>query len=281
VIINSETKEKIPYVNIWVENENLGTTSNEKGEFKLEIDSTKIILFSAIGFETKKISSILIKETIELKPTATKLDEVVINSNKKTEEKIIGKFKKSKVNFYYSCGTKPWIIAKFFEYNEHYNEITFLNKIKVLTKSDIHNSKFNIRLYDINSNGEPEGYIYDENIIGVAKKGKNITEIDISALNIEFPKKGFFIAIEWLIIEENKREFDYTGLDSKKKQKGISYEPSFGTLPSETDKNSWKYIKAKWIKLRKNNSSGYKKYSYSKKYEGKYNLLAIELTLSN
>ena len=26
VIIDNETKEKLPYVNIWVENENIGTT---------------------------------------------------------------------------------------------------------------------------------------------------------------------------------------------------------------------------------------------------------------
>lgn len=57
MIIDSKTKEKIPYVNIWVENENIGTTSNEKGEFELKINNTKIILFSAIGFETRKISS--------------------------------------------------------------------------------------------------------------------------------------------------------------------------------------------------------------------------------
>lgn len=93
VIINSDTKEKIPYVNIWVESENIGTTSNEKGEFKLEIDSTKIILFTAIGFETKKISSDLIKETLELKPITTELDQVIISSKKSIQELIIGKFK--------------------------------------------------------------------------------------------------------------------------------------------------------------------------------------------
>ena len=107
VIINSETKEKIPYVNIWVENENIGTTSNEKGGFILEIDSTKIILFSAIGFETKKI--------------------------------------------------------------------------RILTKSDVKDSKFNIRLYGVSENGEPENYIFDQNIIGIAKKGKKTTENDIIA----------------------------------------------------------------------------------------------------
>ncbi|TYC07439.1 carboxypeptidase-like regulatory domain-containing protein [Bizionia gelidisalsuginis] len=274
VIIDSKTKEKIPYVNIWVENENIGTTSNEKGEFELEVNKTKIILFSAIGFETKRISSDSIKNILELKPVITELDEIVIKSKNSTNKLIIGKFKKSKIDFYFSCGTKPWITARYFKYKEEYEKTIFINKIKVLTKSKVKDSKFNIRLYNINNEGEPEGYIYDENIIATAKKGKKNTEIDITELNIEFPKKGFFIAIEWLIIEDNKYEYKYTITGSKKKHDGISYEPYIGTIPAESDENSWIFTKGKWRKIWKNKSP-------SKKYKEKYNLMAIELTLSN
>ncbi len=275
VIIDSETNEKVRYVNIWVENENIGTTSNENGEFELQFDGRKTIVFSAIGFETKKISSDSIKSILELKPLITELDEIVINSKKTTEELIIGQFKKSKINFYFGCGTNPWMTARFFEYDESYDKTLFLKKIRLLTNSDIEDSKFNIRFYDINENGEPDGYIYDENVIGVAKKGKKVTEIDISDLNIEFPKKGFFIAIEWLIIESNKYEFNYTMKDSKKKIEGISYEPMLGTVPVESDKNSWIFNQGKWKKVLKNNTDALKDYI------NKYNLLAIELTLTN
>ena len=89
VIIDSETKVKIPYVNIWVENENIGTTSNEKGEFELEINNTKIILFSAIGYETKIISSDSIKNILKLKPKTFVFNEVIVNSKKITQELII------------------------------------------------------------------------------------------------------------------------------------------------------------------------------------------------
>ena len=129
VIIDSETKGKIPYVNIWVENENIGTTSNENGEFELEIDGTKIILFSAIGFETRKISSDSIKNIVELKPLITELNEVVLKSKKQNKKLVIGKFKKSKINHYFACGTTPWISARYFKFQEDYNKISFLNKI--------------------------------------------------------------------------------------------------------------------------------------------------------
>jgi CRISPR/Cas system-associated exonuclease Cas4 (RecB family) len=275
VIIDSETKEKIPYVNIWVENENIGTTSNEKGEFKLEIDSPKIILFSAIGFETKKISSDLIKNILELKPQTTELDEVIISSKKLSKEFTIGEFKKSKINSYFSCGIKPWIVARLFKYQDEFDETPFLKKITIVTKSDVKNSKFNIRLYGVNQNGEPENYIYNQNIIGIAKKGKKLTEIDVSKLNIEFPEKGFFIAIEWLIIEGNKYEYKYTMKGSRKKLKDISYEPSIGIVPAETNENSFRYNQGKMIRIWKNNNET------MKRYRNKYNMLAIELTLTN
>jgi len=274
-IIDSETKATIQHVNIWVVNENIGTTSNEKGEFELSVDGSKIIIFSAIGFETKKIASDSIKSILELKPMVTELEEVVIQSKKLTQKLTIGKFKKSKINFYFSCGTKPWITARYFEDTEVYDKTSFLNKIRLLTNSDVKGSKFNIRLYAVNKKGEPEGYIYDENIIGIAKKGKTITEIDLSDLNIKYPKEGFFIAIEWLIIESNKYEANYSMQNSKKKIEKVSYEPAIGTIPAETDENSWIFSQGKWRKVWKNNNGTLKR------YKDKYSMIAIELTLTN
>lgn len=275
VIINSETNEKIPYVNIWVENENIGTTSNEKGEFELEIDNPKIILFSAIGFQTKKVSSDSIRNILELTPAITELDEIIINSKKLAQELIIGEFEKSKINSYFACGGTPLISARYFEFKENYKETPFIEKIKILTKSKIKDSKFNIRLYGTNEKGEPENYIYNKNIIRIAKKGKRLTEIDISELNIKFPKEGFFVAIEWLIIEDNKYEFNYTIKGSEERHIGIRYDPKIGLIPSVVNKNSWIFIQGEWSKLWKNNNET------MKKYRNKYNLLAIELTLTN
>lgn len=274
VIINSETKETIPYVNIWIENENVGTTSNENGEFELDVSGSKIIVFSAIGFETKKIASNEIKSILALKPQTTLLDEVVIILKKQNEKLVIGTFNKSEINHYFSSGSKPWIIAKYFEFKEDYSETPFLNKIKLLTNSEIQNSKFNIRLYSIGENGQPDDYIYDENIIGTAQKGKRVTEVDISDVNIAFPKEGFFIAIEWLIIDDNIHKYSYKIKGSRKRLKAVSYEPSVGTIPSESEHNSWGFIKGKWGRVWKNIPT-------SNSYKSKYNVLAIELTLTD
>ncbi len=273
-IIDGVTKEKVSYVNIWVENENTGTTSNENGEFELNIDGSKNILFSAIGFEKLKINSDSIKDNVELTPLIFELKEVVVKSESRRQELIIGKFKKSKINIYFGCGRNPWIVARYFEHKEIYNKTPFISRIRVLTNSDVKDAKFNVRFYGINEAGEPAGFIHSENIIGVAKKGNKITEIDISDLGIKFPKEGFFLAFEWFIIEPNKYEYKYSMQNSRKKLNGISFEPSFGTVPYDTDANSWIFTRGKWVRMREFESR-------LKKHKNTYRLLAIELTLTN
>lgn len=275
VIIDSETKEKIPYVNIWVLNKEHGTTSNKMGEFELRVDKQEFIFFSAIGFESREIKSDSIKEIVEMTPSVKVLDEVIVKPTREEEKLTIGTFKKSAINHYFASSTLPWVTARFFPFKNEYRKTPFLEKVRIHTNSDIKESKFNLRLYRLNDYGEPEDYLYNKNIIGIAKKGNRLTEIDLSELSIEFPEKGFFIAIEWLIIDENKFEYTATIQGSKKKLNKISYEPAIGTIPSETDENSWVYSGGDWKKIWKNGNE------MSGRYKEKYSLLAIELTLTN
>lgn len=274
-IIDRETKEAVPFVNIWVENENLGTTADENGRFELKLTGTKKILFSAIGFEHLSIHSDSINNFVALKPLPVQLKEVVIVPKRGTQALSIGKFEKSRIDFYFACGTHPWVVARYFAYDELYEKTPFLSRIRVLTESDVKDAQFNIRLYSVGENGQPGDYIYDKNIIAVAKKGKKVTEIDIADLGITFPQNGFFLALEWLIIETNKHEYQYTEKDSNKKKTGITYEPAFGTIPDDSDQNSWIFSRGKCIRIWKN------ELSVIERYKNKYNLIAVELILTN
>ncbi len=276
VIVDSETKERIPYVNIWIENENTGTTSNPRGEFLLQnIDGVKTIVLSAIGYERKLIRSDSIKTVIELKPQITALQPLTIKAEKLSKEHTVGKFKKSKINSFFGCGENPWIVARYFEYHKDYEVTPYLKSIRIFTKSYVQNAKFVIRLYDINEKGEPGNYIYNRNIFGIARKGKKLTDIDISNLHIRFPKEGFFIAFEWLIIEPNKHEYKSFNESSKKKKTSFKYQPWVGMIPGEMNKESWIYSQGNWWEQQKITDS------FIKNYTDKYHLLAVELTLTN
>jgi hypothetical protein len=275
-VIDSHSGLSIPYVNISIENENKGTSSNANGEFELEVEQPKNIVFSAIGYETVKIHSDSIFEKVALKQLVTDLNEVVVSSSKKKLKRSIGKFETSHIKVYDGSGAdNPWMSARFFPYHKEYENTPFIEKITIYTYSHIKNAKFTVRLYAVNEKGEPEGYIYNKNIIVTAKKGRHKTSIDIAALNIEYPKNGFFVAIEVLLIEQNKYEYEYFLSNSNQKNKATRYEPLFGTIASDTLDTYWSYIMGKWRKR------DMLKEIDIKRYKNKYMPLAMELVLSN
>ena len=76
VVKDSISGEPIPYVNIWVENETIGTTSETNGSFSLDIKEEKLLVFSALGYEIKKVSSKT--DLILLKPKVFELNEMEV-----------------------------------------------------------------------------------------------------------------------------------------------------------------------------------------------------------
>ncbi len=275
-VIDSKTKEKIPYVNIWNENGKWGTSANENGEFNLiKFDSSTNFIFSAIGYKTAKYKYNSISTVVELIQESKELKEVVVRSRKNTIEYQFGNFKKAEVKHSWVTGGGPLILANHFPHKETYNKTPFLKNIGILTISDVKNAKFNIRLYESTEGGEPGSLIYENNIIGNAKKGKNITEIDISNLNILFPQNGLFIAYEFLITESNKYEYVYTIKDSSEKNKAIDYEPNVGTVPCDFKERMWSYKNGTWAQ------GDFKFLETKNENKGKFHQLAIQLTLSN
>lgn len=277
VIYNNETKEKVPYVNIWVENENIGTTSNENGEFTLDISRGDFLILSSLGYENKRIEISKISNTISLNPKVTQLQEVIINSAKQKKELVIGKFNDSDIGYFYASLDKPEIKARFFPLDPIYSKTPYLKKLKFRIYSNIRNAKFNVRLYSIGKNGEPKNPLYEKNIIGTVKKGTKNIELDLSDLDITFPESGLFVSYEWLIIKENEFKTSFPIKDSKEREEKIMFEPKVGFLPSEKDDNSWTYKNGKWKKV----IAFDKKTNHPKKYINKFGLLAIEMTLTN
>lgn len=274
-IIDAETKEPIPYVNIWVQGKDKGTTSAENGDFVLsEVLENQIIVFSALGFETKKISVKEMTHEITLVREIMVLNEVVVSSKKEVKETTVGAFNRFKIRQFFGAGDRPKIWARYFPYRPEYNETPFLKSIKFLTLSNESESKFNIRFYSVSTDGSPGDFLYSENVIVMAKKGNRKTKVNLAALNIPFPEEGLFVAFEWFIIEENKYEVTYK--EDGKKFKDFWYNPSIGTITEKTDVNSWLFLQGEWQKPKKN-------YFEEDEKKGKevYNLLAIELELSN
>ena len=211
VVKDSISGKPIPYVSIWIQNENIGITSEENGEFTISsTEKNKNLIFSALGFE-KKIIRASKAISVNLKPVAYQLDEVVILSKRlETKKTEIGG---TDNQIYQSFDNGPRIDTKFFPYHPAYKKTKFIKKVTIETDSRIEDATIKIHFYNVDTNGFPGQEILDKDFIVSVKKGTKKNFFDITKFNLTIPKKGLFVGFEKLIIEKNKLE--KTIIDSK------------------------------------------------------------------
>ncbi|KIX20510.1 membrane protein [Flavobacterium sp. 316] len=203
VVKDSLTGEPIPFVNIWVENENIGTTSEEDGTFSINIlDISKNIIFSSLGFERKIIKASKVKEVI-LKPSTVELDEIIVLNKKETKQIEIGKTKNAILQTF---DNGPKIEAKYFTYLDIYKKTKFIKKVTIQTDNKIEGATIKIHFYSVNEDGSPGEKLLKKDLIVSIKSGVMTSKFDVSKFNLIMPESGIFVAYEKLIIENNKIE---------------------------------------------------------------------------
>jgi hypothetical protein len=269
-IVVDENSKPVSYVNIWVENENIGTTSEENGNFSITVaDKNKYLIFSALGFETQKVK-VSEADKVRMKGIAFQLDEVVISKSRSTVEIEIGGSKN--INHSHLSGGAPWIYAKRFNYSNDFSKTPFIKNTIIFTKSEIKNATFKLRIFEVNKEGTPGLDLLNEDIIVIVKKGKRENKIDLTKYDLVIPKNGIFIAFEWMIIESNKYKFEYKERNSNKIKEMITFAPSVVCNPVELE-NTFEYRGGRWIQRKKIVSEN--------KYKNKVTEPAINLTLTN
>lgn len=94
-VIDAETNEPIPYVNIGIVEKSIGTVSDEEGLFSFHLNNDEVkpsakVLFSALGYTTLNIPidkmSLTYTELpiFKMKPSAVELQEVVVSNREGT-----------------------------------------------------------------------------------------------------------------------------------------------------------------------------------------------------
>jgi hypothetical protein len=236
IVRDSITKEPIAYAAIVYENTEIGTNTNEKGEFELtKHESNFIINVSCLGYKTKALQ-ISNSNDIYLSQKQEVIQEVIISNRKNSSEITVGKYKNSRVSF---GSTKPGIIyAKYINFNNEIEKHPFIKKIQFTTRSMVKNAKLKLRFLSVNQNKEIVGDVIFDEIIVIVKSGKHNNILDLEKYNIIIPKEGIFIGFEILIIEENKYEYFHTKQGEAEKQKQISYEPSIMVYEAK-EINAW------------------------------------------
>ncbi|WP_395046616.1 carboxypeptidase-like regulatory domain-containing protein [Flavobacterium sp.] len=223
VVKDSISGKPIPYVSIWIQNENIGTTAEENGEFTISsTEKNKNLIFSALGYE-KKIIKASKATLVNLKLIAYQLDEVVISEDR-LETKVV-EIGANKNGIYQSFDNGPRIDTKFFPYNPAYKKTKFIKKVTIETDSRIENATIKIHFYSVDANGFPSEELLDKNFIVSVKKGTKKNFFDITKFNLRIPKRGLFVGFEKLSIEKNKLEKTITDSKTNKTQIQKTYFP--------------------------------------------------------
>ncbi len=222
IVNDSLTGKPIPYVNIWVENENIGSTSEENGTFLINTTAKgKRLIFSTLGYEKKIINATEVLE-VNLKLTAYSLSEVVISKSIGTKSIEIGK---TKNEIYQAFDNNPKIDTKYFPYKSSYNKTKYLKQVSIYTDSRIENAIIKIHFYKVAPNGSPGEELLDKDFVVTVKKGTRTNRFDLKELNLKFPKNGLFVGFEKLMIESNKTEKTITDSNTNTSQTQKTYFP--------------------------------------------------------
>lgn len=297
VVTDSLSQAPIPFTTVWIENTETAVNADENGRFSINADHDKTLMFSAIGYATKKVSAKAAGNVVLVNVPIT-LEEISVQNPKRTTTATIGEFKMRNVEMTYGCSGKPFRVARYFKASEMPSETPYLQKISVATVSKIKDAKFNLYLIEANPDGTPGSEMLEIPMLASARKGRNKTEIDVSEFKLKCPENGFFVAMEWLVIPENRYEFTYENKSETVTQ--IRYEPNFGT-EYKTENSSWgfNWKSADWKpfwkdlakydefenKLRMSYPAGSKQLenllAHAKKIRTYWEEFAVEIVLSN
>lgn len=256
-IKDNTTKEPIPYVNIWIEGEDNGTTADENGNFILPFvtDISKRILLNSVGYAPAYMKISDISETILLIPKPIELKEVNIANKTGKHHIVVNPLKKLKKVKSYNHGSGARMLARYIPYKPEYEAMPYINKIKFPVEKYKKSFTFNLRLYSVNEDKSPGEPIYDENILITIPPNEKVITIDLSSLNIKMPQEGLYVVVERFLIKQNisgtvyKKVIDDEGRLIPEEEREYLYDhfgPAFICEQTTTDEGGWNYYKGKW-----------------------------------
>lgn len=238
----NEQQQPIALVNIWVLDGSDGATTDSLGMFTIPTALTKdTLVFNASGYElmkeeASKTENVLLKTYNISQPALLVLPE-------KSFHHTIGNAHFE--NLYFQPGNVPYMYGRFFENNSEIQTVQYIDKIIVYTKSAVAAATIKIRLLRMNEYGCPSDDLLVQPIIAEVKRGTKKNLIQVLQHNIKLPKNGVFVAVEWLMTENNQ----FKPMNFLKKEQMIQdfrYMPD--VMNNKVEKaTSFRYMYGEWF----------------------------------
>lgn len=193
----------IPFMNIGVLGENIGTTTDMEGNFELSVPAKYAgysLTFSAIGYEKfiAPISKLAEKNPIriELTEQVTQLEEVVIRATETLRSAELGNGKSSYgTRFSGGSGSSGAAMAILVEAPDTPFRLKTA-KLKI-NDNNLQNFKIRFRIKSVNEEGLPGEELLLESPVITSSINKGWVEVDFSERPIWLFEQQFFLMCEW------------------------------------------------------------------------------------
>jgi hypothetical protein len=199
LLLNSKDSTRVPYATIKILNTDIGTFTNEVGEFEL-MKTSDTALITSIGFSEKKIVlSSLSADIIFIEPQFYQLSEVIIKKKELTGIETLG-IQKAKEDFLWGPSGSGEEFAQRINILSPPGEIVKIKKISLPAKNFDVGFPVVLHIYSENETTHlPDKELLQQNYI-ITKKdfhGKKIV-VNLENEKIWISEKYIFISFQWL-----------------------------------------------------------------------------------
>ena len=231
----------IKYAHIFANNKII-SSSDSLGNFIINKNHlNSIIKITALGYKTLDSVNLNNSQTVFMEVQTIVLNEIFIsNQNSKKVTYKLGKVKNGDVGVVCTLENNTISqLAKFFQNKTEHT--TLIDKVRFKVLCTDKNRVLSIIIYSVGSQGEPDEILNKQAIICNLKKGHNTYEVNLNQFNINFPDNGVFIALNYILIEQNK-------CFGKINKDWYYYEPSIDAKSVVNYTDSWYNLNGEWKK---------------------------------
>lgn len=209
IVVDAETREALPYVEIFNLSEETFALTDIDG--KVELKDKGVFEFSILGYASQQIENP--KDTIKLSKSTFTIDEVVVTDTNEREIIQVGFHDTKKTRFNHKFEKGKMYYGTLIDNSLDLDCI--IKNLIVRFKSSHKTESPLLRFYLFE--------MIDDNTLGLLKTGENIMSIDknrrpqvldISDVNLDFPNKGVVVMFQVLEHSENLK-LKYAKTDSE------------------------------------------------------------------
>lgn len=198
-LLNKKDSSEIAFATIKILNTDLGTFSNENGEFEIP-KKTDSLLISCIGYKEQRLSlSNLKDDIIYLEPLFVELPDIIVKKRNSIGKDILG-INKGNFDFLWGPSGSGEEFAQKISLSQNDQEIIKLLKVILLAKNFNNEYPVVLHIYEEDKLTHLPGKEILTNTYVIKKqnfKGNKIV-IDLSSENILLDQKIIFVSFQWL-----------------------------------------------------------------------------------